>query len=138
MCRTFRDSGSENGAGPTNVSTQAAHDVWPSVTPQSRSAFRLRVVAAVLAPHVVDGHHVVATVGVAAGKEVDVQRLQHHADVLCRPHACSEHEVGAVPVTRDEVHGQLHQHVRVHQLPGVHSSDKEDPTPPLPCSGAEP
>src|SRR5829696_4649663 len=38
---TFRASGSENAPGPTNVSWHGLHDVWPPVTPHTKSKLRL-------------------------------------------------------------------------------------------------
>src|SRR5207342_2225274 len=58
-------------------------------------AFGPRVVAAVLAPQVVDVHDVLAPVGVHAGHEPEIERLQDQLYVGRRPGAIAIRDVSA-------------------------------------------
>jgi hypothetical protein len=99
---------------------------------------RVRVVAAVLAPEVVDRHHVVSAVGVRARHDVDVERLHEDLDVTGGPHAPVEHDVGAVAVADDQLDGELDQRIGVHQLPRVHATDQQHPASVVPDPGPDP
>ena len=97
-----------------------------------------RVVAPVLAPHVVDGHDVLAAVRVQARQQPEVERLEDQPDVVRRPRPAAVDDVGAVDVAHQQVDGELDDGVRVHQLARVRAADDQHAAPVLAPAGAHP
>ena len=89
-------------------------------------AFGPRVVAAVLPPQGVDVHDVLAPVGVHAGHEPEIERLQDQLYFGRRPGAIAIRDVAAVFMTDEQVDGELDDGVGVHEFAGMRATNDHD------------
>jgi hypothetical protein len=94
------------------------------------------VVAPVLAPHVVDRHHVVAPVRVDAGQQPDVHGLEDQFDFIGCERLAAIADVGSVRIAQQQVDGKLDDGVRIHQLARVRATHDEHAAAPCAASRA--